>query len=182
MVLTCHPIDPAAYCSASYPNSDLNRYYIKFEFDTLDGAPSRVVDGGLYDLTNDKWIDPSSSTPLVYLHRSGSCGSLIFINNKTGERLAVTIGVHKNRIWGGILTDIPDETLENIVAHSNYGERCRYVEGGLDKAKVSGAQGATISLGVSLVWDGKYQATIALDDPKTKVSPYILTMHLFHPD
>ncbi|KAK7688526.1 hypothetical protein QCA50_008064 [Cerrena zonata] len=139
------------------------QYRMRFQFDAINGEAFRAIDKGLcLNSTYDKWEDLSDSSFLLYLHHSGTSGSLLLLNDKTGERFSVAAGMHNYRPWCDILTDLPEEANSDTITSSYYGSRSGRLWDNFDKFETTSNMGTKLSMAITMAWDGSYDVKVAI--------------------
>jgi Fungal fruit body lectin len=66
-----------------------------------------------------------NGTHVLTMDSSGSSGSLRFVSD-TGENFIVTLGVHDNKRWGDIVTNLTDEQTGVVVTSEYYDSESPY--------------------------------------------------------
>jgi hypothetical protein len=70
-----------------------------------------------------EWSDVDGAHVLT-IGGSGTCGSLRFVSD-TGENFIITLGVHNDKGWGDIVTDLTNEQTGIVITPQYYGDQYR---------------------------------------------------------
>ena len=144
-----------------YPSGD---YPMEVRFNIGGRHSFQVVDMSLLDPINDNWGNNSKTTPMLVLRRNGSAGRLILLNNKTSERLSVTVGTDDNGVWGSIQTDLSEESSGDIVTRSDDWNHAKDTDASLDPVVALSLRGTDIVLVLSPVrhHDREYEVRVLI--------------------